>query len=75
MFNKRNMKENKPTKKSTKVAANSKIKEDEIAALVLALHEYFGGEHDVENTVLTFKQVGPSQSPWSSKILGMRQSK
>lgn len=47
--------------------------EDEIAAITMALHEHFGGYHDVEEMVLTFREVGQTNSPWGSKAFGMRQ--
>lgn len=45
---------------------------EDIVAITMALHEHLGGEHDVENMVLTFNEVGPSHSPWSLKIFGLR---
>ena len=45
---------------------------EDIVAITMALHEHLGGVHDKEDMVLTFKEVGPSQSPWSLKIFGLR---
>ena len=44
-----------------------------IAAITMALHEAQGGEHDVEETVLTISRVKRSYSPWNSKIYGLRE--
>ena len=44
-----------------------------IAAITMALHEAKGGEHDVEETVLTISRVKRSYSPWNSKIYGLRE--
>ena len=45
---------------------------EEIAAIVLALHEHLNA-HDTENTILTINKVKRAYSPWSSKLYGMRQ--
>ena len=45
---------------------------EEIAAIVMALHEHFNA-HDAENTVLTINKVKRAYSPWSSKIYGLRE--
>lgn len=45
---------------------------EEIAAIVMALHEHFNA-HDTENTVLTINKVKRAYSPWSSKIYGLRE--
>ncbi|ROT10953.1 lamin tail domain-containing protein [Muribaculaceae bacterium Isolate-104 (HZI)] len=45
---------------------------EEIAAIVLALHEHLN-THDTENTVLTINKVKRAYSPWSSKIYNMRE--
>ncbi len=45
---------------------------EEIAAIVMALHEHFN-THDTENTILTINKVKRAYSPWSSKIYGLRQ--
>lgn len=44
---------------------------EEIAAIVMALHEHLNA-HDSENTILTINKVKRAYSPWSSKIYGMR---
>jgi Na+-transporting methylmalonyl-CoA/oxaloacetate decarboxylase gamma subunit len=44
---------------------------EEIAAIVMALHEHFNA-HDTESTVLTINKVKRAYSPWSSKIYGIR---
>lgn len=44
---------------------------EEIAAIVMALHEHFD-THDRENTILTINKVKKAYSPWSSKIYGLR---
>ena len=46
---------------------------DEIAAIVMALHEMQNDVHDVEETVLTISRVKRSYSPWSSKIYTLRE--
>lgn len=43
-----------------------------IAAIVMALHEAQGADHDVEETVLTITRVKRSYSPWNSKIYTLR---
>ena len=43
-----------------------------IAAIAMALHEEQGGDHDVEETILTISRVKRSYSPWSSKIYTLR---
>jgi len=45
---------------------------EEIAAIVMALHEHLNA-HDQENTVLTINKVKRAYSPWSSKIYGLRE--
>lgn len=45
---------------------------EEIAAIVMALHEHFNA-HDAENTILTINKVKRAYSPWSSKIYGLRE--
>lgn len=44
---------------------------EEIAAIVMALHEHLDA-HDRENTILTINKVKRAYSPWSSKIYNMR---
>lgn len=45
---------------------------EEIAAIVMALHEHLDA-HDSESTVLTINKVKRAYSPWSSKIYNLRQ--
>lgn len=46
---------------------------EEIAAIVMALHEHLD-THDRENTILTINKVKRAYSPWSSKIYGLRET-
>lgn len=45
---------------------------EEIAAIVMALHEHLD-THDQESTVLTINKVKRAYSPWNSKIYGLRE--
>ena len=45
---------------------------EEIAAIVMALHEHLN-THDTENTILTINKVKRAYSPWSSKIYSIRE--
>lgn len=45
---------------------------EEIAAIVMALHEHLNA-HDQESTILTINKVKRAYSPWSSKIYGLRE--
>lgn len=45
---------------------------EEIAAIVMALHEHLNA-HDTEQTILTIHKVKKAYSPWSSKIYSMRE--
>lgn len=45
---------------------------EEIAAIVMALHEHLDA-HDTEQTILTINKVKKAYSPWSSKIYSMRE--
>jgi len=45
---------------------------EEIAAIVMALHEHLNA-HDSESTILTINKVKRAYSPWSSKIYGLRE--
>lgn len=45
---------------------------EEIAAIVMALHEHLN-THDKESIILTINKVRKSYSPWSSKIYGLRE--
>lgn len=44
-----------------------------IAAIAAALAEHFGQGHDLEDTILTIRQMKRSYSPWNSKIYNMRE--
>jgi sodium pump decarboxylase, gamma subunit len=59
----------KATAADTKMAHDSG---EEIAAIVMALHEHLD-THDTETTVLTINKVKRAYSPWSSKIYGLRE--
>lgn len=43
-----------------------------IAAIAAALSEHFGGNHDIEDTILTIRRMKKAYSPWSSKLYGLR---
>lgn len=43
-----------------------------IAAISLALKEYFDDPHDIEDTHLTIRRMQKSYSPWNSKIYNLR---
>ncbi len=45
---------------------------EEIAAIVMALHEHLDA-HDSESTILTIDKVRRAYSPWSSKIYNLRE--
>ena len=45
-----------------------------IAAISLALSEYFGNPHDIEDTHLTIRKLQKVYSPWNSKIYNLRQN-
>ncbi|MDE6453513.1 MAG: OadG family protein [Muribaculaceae bacterium] len=53
-------------------AATTHDSGEEIAAIVMALHEHFNA-HDTESTILTINKVKRAYSPWSSKIYGLRE--
>lgn len=53
-------------------AATAHDSGEEIAAIVMALHEHFNA-HDAENTILTINKVKRAYSPWSSKIYNLRE--
>lgn len=59
----------KATASETKLSHDSG---EEIAAIVMALHEHLDA-HDTENTILTINKVKRAYSPWSSKIYGLRE--
>ena len=45
-----------------------------IAAISIALKEYFSDPHDIEETHLTIQRLQKAYSPWNSKIYNLRQS-
>ncbi|MDR0729233.1 MAG: lamin tail domain-containing protein [Prevotellaceae bacterium] len=57
------------------VSHEGEIPGEVYAAIATAMHLYFqqGEVHDVENTILTFRNVKRQYTPWSSKIYGLRQ--
>ena len=66
-------------KKEAKAAAAHEPHDDHglapgevIAAISLALSEYFGDKHDIEDTHLTIRRLQKSYSPWNSKIYNLR---
>ena len=56
----------------SEVARDDHDSGEEIAAIVMALHEHLN-THDTENTILTIKKMKRAYSPWSSKIYSLRQ--
>jgi len=56
----------------TEVPVDEHDSGEEIAAIVMALHEHLNA-HDKESTVLTINKVKRAYSPWSSKIYGLRE--
>ena len=68
-------------KKEAKAAADHAPHEDNglapgevIAAISLALREYFSHPHDIEDTHLTIRRMQKAYSPWNSKIYNLRQN-
>lgn len=66
-------------KKKAKAAASHSPHDDHelapgevIAAISLALSEYFADKHDIEDTHLTIRRLQKSYSPWNSKIYNLR---
>lgn len=45
---------------------------EEIAAVIMALHQHFN-VHDAESNMLTIRKIRKAYSPWSSKIYGNNQ--
>lgn len=43
-----------------------------IAAISMALTEYFGNKHDHEDTIITIQRLKKAYSPWNSKIYNLR---
>ena len=72
----------KSKKKKAKAAADHPEDDDHhelapgevIAAISIALKEYFSDPHDIEETHLTIKRLQKAYSPWNSKIYNLRQS-
>ena len=69
----------KSRKKKAKEAADHAPHEDHglapgevIAAISIALSEYFADKHDVEDTILTIQRMKKAYSPWNSKIYNLR---
>ena len=59
----------------TTISANAGQESGEIfAAISMALYEISDDNHDLENTVLTIRQLQRRNSPWSSKIYSLRQT-
>jgi Na+-transporting methylmalonyl-CoA/oxaloacetate decarboxylase gamma subunit len=54
-------------------AEGEMIHGEELAAIALALHQYWSDLHDIESNVITINKVARAYSPWSSKIYGLRQ--
>ena len=69
-------------KKTAKAAADHPEDEDHhelapgevIAAISMALTEYFSNPHDIEDTHLTIRKLQKAYSPWNSKIYNLRQN-
>ena len=67
-------------KKKAKAAADHPADEEHhelapgevIAAISLALSEYFSDPHDLEETHLTIRKMQRAYSPWNSKIYNLR---
>ena len=53
-----------------KGAGSDEIPGEVLAAISMALHEAQGGDHDVEDAVLT---IGRVRSPWNARSTGMRE--
>ncbi|GJQ32846.1 MAG: hypothetical protein HBSAPP04_16850 [Ignavibacteriaceae bacterium] len=53
-------------------AAGQESELEVVAAIGLALQQYFEDVHDYEKTVMTIQKVMKPYSPWSSKIYGLR---
>lgn len=59
------------TKETAAAASLDHDSGEEIAAIIMALHEHLNA-HDNESTILTINKVRRAYSPWSSKIYNMR---
>ena len=70
----------KSKKKKAKAAADHPDEEEHhelapgevIAAISMALYEFFSDPHDIEDTHLTIKRLQKAYSPWNSKIYNLR---
>lgn len=62
------------SKKEAKEKALGTTPGEVFAAISMALHEYQGNVHDIEDTILTINKVKRNYSPWSSKIYTLRQT-
>lgn len=51
-------------KPAAEAKVSGKADDADYAAIAVALHLYFGGEHDKESNVLTIKNVSQVYSPW-----------
>lgn len=56
----------------TQVSPDDHDSGEEIAAIVMALHQHLNA-HDQESTILTINKVKRAYSPWSSKIYSLRE--
>lgn len=61
------------SKQEAKEKAIGRDSGEVFAAIAMALHEYQGNVHDIEDTILTINKVKRNYSPWSSKIYTLRQ--
>lgn len=61
-----------PEAPAVKVSDTTHDSGEEIAAIVMALHEHLNA-HDNESTILTINKVKRAYSPWSSKIYSLRE--
>lgn len=55
----------------TTTTERTESKEDDLAAIAMALHLYFNGVHDDEPTEITLTKAERKYSPWNSKLYGM----
>ncbi len=69
---KRNIQKEQELEQKLKLKKHPTTTGEEIAAVIMALHELLEEPHDYEDMVLTINQVKKKYSPWSSKIYNMR---
>jgi glutaconyl-CoA/methylmalonyl-CoA decarboxylase subunit delta len=50
---------------------NTEVPTNDVVAIAMALHLYYGEVHDDESNVITIKRIERRYSPWSSKIYGV----